>query len=366
MPQPHIQLAQELLEHIIGFLYEAPADLKACALVSSGCVHEAQSHIFKEISIGGPGTTATANDAVWTRLQDTLQTSPHLIRHIRRLETHPRQISSGTFSAICLFPFTHLEEAYTSYFDLFPASAIAIQQLFSLPTLRRVGLGCQFPQPEIFLQIWERCSPSIRHLELRSCRTQPSEFEPTSGHSSTPIRLESAQLTALPGIRDWVHHPLCPFDFSELRELLIFKYTEILSWPTFAPALRTIRVLAFSATAYMPTIDLSLLRSLIVLRIFLYNPAAWPKTMDTLSTIAPSNGIRKIVICGTLAEIPAEELDVALSSLPMHHPQPFEFEMEPIYYDRLSPSLQRLISNNKLRRADTTNSNWFKGLTRSG
>ncbi|KAJ6525915.1 hypothetical protein DFH09DRAFT_1188182 [Mycena vulgaris] len=252
MDPDHIQIPQELVNHIIDFLDDTPTDLKACALVSHAFVYEAQSHIFKELSFGDYGTSINKTTPLWSRCQETLHTSPHLVQHIHRLTIHPRPISLETVSAICNFPFTHLKEVYICHFILSPSFAIALQQLFSLPTLRFVSLEGWYGDPSTFMQIWERCAPGIKHLGLRFSPTSTEAFQPTSHRWPAPIRLDSLRVIRVIdrgiGMRDWMDHAFCPFDFSGLRVLSIYSLTEVLRWSKVAPCLRTLEALDFTAS----------------------------------------------------------------------------------------------------------------------
>ncbi|KAJ7495412.1 hypothetical protein FB451DRAFT_1550837 [Mycena latifolia] len=358
MERDHIPLPRELTDYITDFLHDSPSDLKACALVSRAFVEAAQFHIFKELTIG------RGNDGPWSRVQGTLNASPHLIRHIRRLELHPRRMSIETLASVCSFPFTHLKEISSFNFTLSLPSAIAFQQLLALPSLRSVGIMCRFEEPPTFLHIWDRCSPNIKHLHLTSFQTSREAFQVTAHHCSAPIRLESLRITAVEGVRDWVNHPLCPFDFSGITALSIFIYTEVVRWPKFAPVLRTLKVLDFSVYASEPPIDLSPFLNLALLRIFLYSAQAWPNAFDALATIAPTNRIRKIVIYGAIAGADPEELDAKLSALPLHQLPAVEFQMAPAYFAQLAPALNRLNSRNMVYFADS-DPDWFERVTRA-
>ncbi|KAJ6525908.1 hypothetical protein DFH09DRAFT_1416188 [Mycena vulgaris] len=170
-------IPQELVNHIIDFFHDTPTDLKACALVSRAFVYAAQSHIFKKLSIRnyGPPISKTAATLL-SRCQETLHTSPHLVQH--RLTLYPRPMSLETFSAICNF-------------TLSLPFAIALQRLFSPPTLRFVSLECLYGDPSTFMQIWDRCAPDLKHLGLRCSQTSTEVFHPTSHRWPAPIRPES-------------------------------------------------------------------------------------------------------------------------------------------------------------------------------
>ncbi|KAJ6556509.1 hypothetical protein DFH09DRAFT_1164670 [Mycena vulgaris] len=207
MDQDHIQTPQELVNHIIDFLHDTTTALKACALVSRAFVHSAQSHIFKELSIGDYGVSINKTTTLWSRCQETLHTSPHLVQHIHRLTLVPDLMSLETFSTICNFLFTHLKEVCIRDFTLAPPLAIALQQLFSLPTLRFISTEA---------------------------------FHPTSHRWPAPIHLDSFRIVhPMRAMRDWIDHAFCPFDFS--------GHTEVLRWSKVAPCLQTLEALDFTA-----------------------------------------------------------------------------------------------------------------------
>ncbi|KAJ6572017.1 hypothetical protein B0H19DRAFT_674952 [Mycena capillaripes] len=237
---------QELVDHSIGFLYNSVSDLRACALVSRAWVDAAQSSIFRRISIMHFGNVP--HPSVWTRLKETLNTSPHLIRHIQQLTVIPDEISLDDFSALCNLPFTHLNRVFVfNYPHLSASIAESIQQLLSLPTIRRVGILCTFDDPTTFLQIWDRCSPSIRHLEIYITEQSIPTVQPAAHHCSAPIVLESLRITSVEGLNGWLAHELCPFDFSILKVLSVDINTDLLRWPLFRSAFSTIEALDFKA-----------------------------------------------------------------------------------------------------------------------
>ncbi|KAJ6556502.1 hypothetical protein DFH09DRAFT_564270 [Mycena vulgaris] len=252
MDPDHIQIPQELVNHIIDFLHDTPTDLKACALVSHAFLYEAQSHIFKELSIGHFGATTIDVAALWSRCQATLHTSPHLVQHIHRLALSPPLMSIAILSAICTFPFTHLKEIRVSPFILSHPIAIALQQLFGLPTLRFVALRCLYNNPSTLIEIWDRCAPGIKHLELRCLQASTEAVHPTSHCWPAPIRLDSLRIVnPMIGPLGPSSHALCPFDYSGLRVLAITS-SEVLRWPQIIPALRTVETLDFAVPVRMP------------------------------------------------------------------------------------------------------------------
>ncbi|KAJ7438267.1 hypothetical protein B0H11DRAFT_1935318 [Mycena galericulata] len=133
----------------------------------------------------------------------------HLIRHIRRLHIRPRRSFNATFSDICALPFTNLRDPSLLIFDrsVLKTCPMPIQQLFSLPTLRRVALECSFDDASDFLPIWTRCCPNLRNVVLDCYQEPESALEPTLSNATTPVHLESLCIKAMNGIiPHWLQH----------------------------------------------------------------------------------------------------------------------------------------------------------------
>ncbi|KAJ7096817.1 hypothetical protein C8R44DRAFT_812322 [Mycena epipterygia] len=248
--EPISQLAQELINHIITFLHDSPADWPAIALVCRSWVDPAQSHIFRRLPLYSP--RRDENQRRWARFHATSINSPRLIRHVRQLDVTSFYVSAETFHAICNFPFTHLERVLVSYSNPTPLHTLGMQQLLSLPTLCRLTIGCHETEPAAFFEIWERFSAGLRHLELVYYSTSTELFHPTH-NSPSFIGLESFNLpfTAVLGLLDWLMHPLCLFDFSGLKALSTANGMELLGSSNFAPALETIQTLNLFPTVFL-------------------------------------------------------------------------------------------------------------------
>ncbi|KAJ7144187.1 hypothetical protein C8R44DRAFT_865157 [Mycena epipterygia] len=238
---------------------------------------------------------------LWSQFKEVYDASPHLIRHVHRLDVDANRLSIEIFLAICNFPFTHLDSAVLSCNALPQSCTLALQHSLSLPTLTHLRINCHATDPSAFALIWDRCSPSLRHLELAYQPKSSGEFD-SSHHLPPSIRLESLCITTTDAVRDWLTHTVCPFEFSGLKFLSMWPKMELLRSPQFAPALQTIETLDFLAALNGPSVDISLFPRLALLRISVYYVQAWPWMLDTLSTIVPSNRTFKIqiVIAGQL------------------------------------------------------------------
>ncbi|KAJ7488354.1 hypothetical protein FB451DRAFT_1553761 [Mycena latifolia] len=349
---------QEILDNCIEFLCDSPLDLRACALVSHAWLCAAQPRLFRKISIGSAKPLWKLRKH-WDRFRTILDSSPHLIGYIRHLDLHPLHLSAETLTAVCTFPFTRLRELSIFEFTASPAAQIALQQLFSLSTLRRARIICVFGHPSAIQQIFERCAPGLKHLELL-CSQAPGSVSHSSLHpSSTPIRPQSFRITSVPSsmltarplpLRNWLTHNFLPFDFSDLKVLSIPTNTDILHWPNLAPVLRRIKVLDFIADNTEPPIDLSLLPNLALLRVCIPG-GTWAMAIDTLATMTTPNRIRTIVLRGYFDIVSPAKLDTILSELPIHSAV-VEFEIPKEQYDALAPHFHQLNLKNRLRRAD--------------
>ncbi|KAJ7096816.1 hypothetical protein C8R44DRAFT_812321 [Mycena epipterygia] len=371
MEAPRSQLAQELIDNIIGLL-DSSGHWRACALVSRSWVYTAQSYIFRRVSLDSP--VLFDNERLWARFLAALDKSPHLLRHVHELCVHHfgDQLATETFDGVCNFPFTHLDVASVAV-DVDSASALALQQLLSLPTLRRVRLNCSIASPSAFLGIWTRCSAGLRHLELDCGEEYNTVFLPTPTIPS-PIRLESLRIMVGPGVSAWLTHSLCPVDFSALKLLSIYRSTELLSMEN-APALQTMETLQFEIYPSKPTLALSAFPHLRRLRISINfgealsmsKPLAplkvqvaeqkWTWMLATLSTISPSNSISKIEIVSSFNFVTPshfEQLDALLSGLPIQAPPIVELQTGPDRYDEIKPHFPQLSAKNTLRQADYT------------
>ncbi|KAJ7144396.1 hypothetical protein C8R44DRAFT_973920 [Mycena epipterygia] len=363
MNSPHPLRIQELLEQCTEFLHDSVSDLKACALVSRSWASAAQFRIFRNVSMALLDTPK--NEWRWSRLQEALRASPHLIPYIHRLKVNTSYMSTKTFSDISTYPFTRLVHVHIRTVTLSLHSVIDMQRLVSLPTLRRLSIQCAFPEPSTFLRIWERCSPGITHLELRCVQQGTGGWLPIPQRSAAPLKLESLWIPFLEDLSEWLTHPSCPFDFSGLKAIAIAGNTKILHWQKIQPALQTIRVLDFHAYHLYPHVDLSSLPNLTFLRIDVSPEEVGSLVSRTLITISPTSCIRKIVIASFSLITSTEwahdwqQLDRTLATLPTSHVPIVELEMPTGEYDRLVPVLPYLSVTKLLQRSDP-NDRWFE------
>ncbi|KAF7368333.1 hypothetical protein MVEN_00154700 [Mycena venus] len=302
-------------------------NLTSCALVARSWVDAAQSWLFRaphEINVSWD------ENEVLLRFHRALQNSPHLTRHVRDLLINAYMDCSITQ--------TTLEK--TSGIRT-PSSSCSVS-----PTLRRVGINTLVDDLVFFGDVWKRCSPSIRHLELQiwfDLVYQPACDAP---EPAVPIQLDSLQVAfsrspfrnkhpAYEGPLDpevvypWALHP---FDLSNLKALSIQDEMGV-PWERFG---KTVQVLDVYATAGERTIDLSSFPNLAVFRIS-RDWAISPMMISTLSTITSSSSIRTITIdlgyndiytgYNDLEEAECPELDAVLSALPMENPPTIEFEV---------------------------------------
>ncbi|KAJ7442020.1 hypothetical protein FB451DRAFT_1298111, partial [Mycena latifolia] len=241
MEDRNVLQIQELLDQCIEFLCDSRPDLKACALVSRSWTFAAQVHLFREVQI-----KSISSPNLWPRLQEILRSSPHLIRHIRRLHFNSEAVPLARVFEICEIPFTHLHHVSARHTNTPLPVELPIPQLLGLPTLTRVKIVAQFRDPSSFLRLWERCSPNLRHLDLYCFQRSDQDVLPVPAQRCPPIALESLRIRSIKYIGNWLADALCPLEISQLKVFsIIHGLEDVLQWPRFAPALRTIQVLDF-------------------------------------------------------------------------------------------------------------------------
>ncbi|KAF8208202.1 hypothetical protein K438DRAFT_1813598 [Mycena galopus ATCC 62051] len=355
-------LPQELADECMSYLDYDYSDLRAAALVCRSWSLAAQGLLFKTLLLN---TTRR-----YRRVEKVLRMSPHLVHYIQTLFLcgyqlgNCRPIKIKAFEKFCNnISFTHVESVV--FFDLYTSitlrTAIALQRLFSLPTLRRVQLDNIFDDPAAFLAMWDKCSPTIRHLQL--CRWSsghpPYSFLP---QSSPTVALTSLKLDDSLDVDEWLNPDALPFDLSQLAALSITP--RVVGWLQMAPALKTIEALEILLNAYSDDgsfVDLSLLSNLQFLCIdFLNYSCNTPIALRTLSTITSSSPIRQIVfnfypVDDYLHDICAQ-FDTQLSDLPLSSLS-VGLETSDETYTRLAPFFPRLQSKNMLCRLDY---GWFE------
>ncbi|KAJ7811139.1 hypothetical protein B0H14DRAFT_1475204 [Mycena olivaceomarginata] len=342
-------LPQELVDECLGHLFYI--DLKACALVCRSWSRSAQRALFKDVFVFVPGGNASGR-FLSNRLEETLRTSPHLIRHIRSLRLHRQgeMMDLEPFQKVCNIPFTHLEDVYIDHdrSALALQSGVALQQLLSLSTLRRVHLKCVFDST--FLSIWDRCSLNVRHVSLTCTNYDfPDSSGRTPPHSSARIVVESLQLRGAEAGFGWLKQGHSPLDLSRLVVLSV-EDPLVLRWPRMMPAFQTIQALDFPNS---DTLDLSLFPKLLFLRIeFGYEQPA----VDVLETITTSSCIQQIVFSQIERRFWGQ-LDSRVADLSMGHLPKVGLEMGIDTYNVYVPYFPRLHAKNLLFHCDF---GWFE------
>ncbi|KAJ7662571.1 hypothetical protein DFH06DRAFT_355485 [Mycena polygramma] len=350
-------VVQELLDHCIRFLRDSPSDLKICALVSRRWVNGAQSLLFQKILIN-------TSDR-WLELQSILQSSPYLVQHIQTLIINPLPFSDDAFSALCNFDFTNLRQLYvygtTPYHT--PTSITSFQALLSRPSLIHIIFQLDTAPTPSFFALWDRCSPSLRHLELYFSYGPSAHYQPRENRSLPPIALESLRimiLSRVEDVADWLTHPLGPFDVANLRVLSIVNHPEDL-WRALPSAFCSIKALEFTAQQSGTPFELSTLPDLEILRIQLFRGVT-KQVVNTLSTAGPANRIRRLIL--TMARyIGADEcgeLDAKLADVlqVMDPPPTVELQMDAGEYEEYVLLFPRLTARNLIHWFEPTRS-WF-------
>jgi hypothetical protein len=249
---------QELVNHCITLAADdMPAcrtpTLLACALVARSWVETAQSLLFRAPHVARIDLWDPSRGSPLAKLHRTLDTSPHLLRHVRDLNIFlivDSVVKLPSFMKFCDLPFTHVETI--SIFirrDLGKGYSRGIRKLFSLPTPVSLRLDAAIYDVSSLAQIWEFCSPSIRHLELIADIelldepwAQIADFIP-----EVPIQLDSLRVVFNSELDHIDVYPfaLYPFDLSHLKALSIRDNTGV-PWQRFN--FETIQLLDVDAT----------------------------------------------------------------------------------------------------------------------
>ncbi|KAJ7779745.1 hypothetical protein B0H16DRAFT_1499736 [Mycena metata] len=323
---------QELVDLCIDFVCYLPADLAACALVSRSWVHTAQRRLFAEVRI--------QPELGWSRLQDALHRSPHLIRHIHHLEL------IATLPSICGFPFTHISSIVIRFEALLDEEkALALQQLFSLPTLRRITFQCNSAVRTVWLKVWERVSPTIKHLHIGCWEGNRGPSDALSTLPATPINLDSLRIDHLDGFAGWIGN-----HFGGLKVLSLGIVVRV-AWSEFVSAAPNLEALDIVITSSSPQFDLTSLSRLSLLRLSVITATNEALvTLDGLLESIPHNGLR-IVLYRPYPGV-YDRLDYKISNLPTGHVSAVELEMPAQLYKHESREFPRLRLNNMLRQTD--------------
>ncbi|KAJ6473431.1 hypothetical protein C8R47DRAFT_1145488 [Mycena vitilis] len=325
-------LVPELLDHCISFLRWSPSHLKSCALVSHLWVHGAQALLFREIFI-------RSRDS-WLRLQVTFQSSPHLIRHIQSLTVSPIDFSDDALSATFNFAFANLRELFA--YAIPPPSILLLQELVSQPNLTHITLHFGAAITRDFFSLWERCTRSLRHLELFLAPGSSPHYRSPTNRSLPSIPLESLRVITydpVGDVGDWLSDPLGPFDLSNLRVLSISNENE--SWRDLPPTFRSITALEITAQE-SGMFDLSTLPNLEILRIGSYSGATTEMVMNSLSSAKHLRrlllGIVSHLLAGCAGELDARLADVITDPLPTVELETDlgEYEEHVLHFPRLS------------------------------
>ncbi|KAJ7671127.1 hypothetical protein B0H17DRAFT_1141569 [Mycena rosella] len=289
---------QELLDRCIDFLGASDPCLRACSLVGRSWVRPSQALMFSDIKISDREGTST--DFRGSRLLDTLDASPHLVRCISTLRIEKRIFTSSEsyFVRFCNLLFTSLSSLQIDHFNApvpDPELSAAMKRLLGWPTVRALEFSCSFTDRNHFLSMWQDCSPNITHLSLRFRTWDDREATYTGPGfpARRPIKLNSLKSICIRDIRWWLEDRHCPFDFSCLKALYSFRedmntLQRVLQHGILAPTLPMAEVLAVSS---LKNTDFSALERItdLQLRIFPTDSTGQLSVCPTILTIRPEN-----------------------------------------------------------------------------
>ncbi|KAF8169447.1 hypothetical protein K438DRAFT_1855409 [Mycena galopus ATCC 62051] len=372
----------------------------ACALVARSWVDPAQSHLFRAPHNTNYHISNSLDGLDRPLLQfcNTLETSPHLIRHVRDLSlTHSADcpLDYTNLMKICAIPFTHLESVclFARRELTYPWTS-RLCRLFSLPSLLSLKLDIAVYDVTTFAHIWARCSPNIRHLELKAIIDLDFEPDVDIGEyvldmweyeGPVTVQLDSLRIAfqqtpkpdlAVVDVYTWA---LYPCNLSNLRAFSIRDNMGV-PWAKFA--VEATQLLDVDVTEDEGAIDFSVYPNLSIVRMTPRGPIP-PMVLSTLSTVTSLHHIRTIAIdlqyydlysgyhdvdLGSKSE--CELLESKLFTLPMRHTPAVQFEVTPrsTAHEAAKEMFPELISRGMLRfieRREEVSDVWWKDLVNS-
>ncbi|KIM36058.1 hypothetical protein M413DRAFT_449384 [Hebeloma cylindrosporum] len=190
-------LSQELVDEILGFLYDDKATLKACSLTCRSMVPDAQRGLFSAISVAQPSEDEQPAIPSTDDFLAFMKIMPHVTSHTKSLHitySRPRSRRHNNKLAQALSLFGRL----TSFsFGLFKSSLLkrmaeselisSVQNLLLLPTLRYV----EFMNVPIGLLPY---STSVKHLLIRFDEIMSGHYQaicfqpPPAGRKPTVLK----------------------------------------------------------------------------------------------------------------------------------------------------------------------------------
>ncbi|KAJ7651319.1 hypothetical protein FB45DRAFT_890254 [Roridomyces roridus] len=237
----------ELLEHILSFV--ALADLRASSLVDRSWVYPSQSRIFSTIELVPDAPLVMSSR--FGRLLAALETSQHLAGFVLELgiSHSARVIEPGYLERLANLPFSRLSTLRIHSNRLSSSDTAAVQRLLRIPSLISVTLNCRFPGWAQFLQVWDECSPSIKHLWCLP-RDNPQTREPIPYAVPRRIKLESLA-TSGPSdhIALWLKDSRCPFDVSGLTAFKFYSPITQSLFDVLRGSQETIRLLSLTMSS---------------------------------------------------------------------------------------------------------------------
>ncbi|KAJ7635143.1 hypothetical protein FB45DRAFT_910884 [Roridomyces roridus] len=210
----------ELLDYTLSFV-DSEKDLQTCALVHRSWLHPSQSRIFSTITFYP--SSSGSNAAQLGRQLDILESSPHLVAFATELTIFyfgTLESLAGYLTRLASLPFTNLTTLRIDGDDhlLSTPQTHAIQHLLETPSLTSLTFHCHFARwTDEFLNMWEVCCPTIKHLRLGLASSEPlCELARDGTHGR--IKLETLS-TEGPSDAAWLQHAKCPFDVRGLKAI---------------------------------------------------------------------------------------------------------------------------------------------------
>ncbi|KAF7314906.1 NmrA domain-containing protein [Mycena indigotica] len=263
----HPLLIPELLELVLWELHTSRQDLIRCSLVTRAWTFPTQAYLFRSLHLSNRHpielSPAAANTRLpspeWKLLASALNSSPHLILHVRRLritldllQPDEQPETGGISFEDAIESLSNNVDAHNAPVEALvlniangagnvsPRYLAALRGLLSVPRLQAVTFSWGHLQADNLATLWENCAADIRHLEFiyspgrgSNLRAAPA---PEDRDQITLESLSTPRLDEFSSAMGW------RFDFSKLKTISTF-YTDFTTQQLYATSFTAVREL---------------------------------------------------------------------------------------------------------------------------
>ncbi|KAK7030141.1 hypothetical protein R3P38DRAFT_2933373 [Favolaschia claudopus] len=337
---------QELVDLCIDHLFDDPESLISCSLVAHSWVQSAQAKLFCAPHL--TNYRVISSDCIALKLHRVLNTSPHLLRHVRSMLLVENRLHYTTDAKLSQLGFSRLDTLSLQIVNTIN-NEIHIGSLMRYPNLRR--LRCLFVLGfSECARYMENFSSTVEHLDLECFHWELIHFNvPIDSQTVPRIQLKSLYLNLL----DKPKQPqrlwptaLYPFGLGRLKYLGVWR-ARLIQWDTIPHETnQSIEELQIGIED-TERVDLSPLIHLRTLHLILLSPSNVipPGCRYTITSLTAHHCVNVITLWVGDLEFEEDDesrrLDLALATLPLEPRPTVEFESS-IKEEGREESLKRL------------------------